>query len=121
MAEALHLTAIRRAIENHECGCVSLQAEVERLTTQLEKCRWHSSLEELEDRVDTAMAVVRELAEALHGLYTLVEKGLLVRNMTNDSHFPSYMAEATEVVMALKKTTDALAHPLVQQAREEKG
>ena len=29
MPEALHLTAIRRAIENHECGCVSLPQCVE--------------------------------------------------------------------------------------------
>ena len=88
---------------------------------QQERIKWDNQYEALQSTLAAHRAVMRELAEALHGLYTLVEKGLLVRNITNDSHFPSYMAEATEVVMALKKTTDALAHPLVVAARREGG
>lgn len=92
---------LREARDQYFTDLAAHQAEVERLTTQLEKCRWHSSLEELEDRVDTAMAVVRELAKVAEECLT----------NTRMAHLSAPLRE---------KVRAKLAHPLVRQAREEK-
>jgi len=56
---------------------------------------------EINDIVRLLDDETRALREALAGLFDLVEKGLLVRNTTNDGHFPSYMAEAVKITKAL--------------------
>ena len=43
-----------------------------------------------------------DLLGALQELFDLVEEGVLVRNSTNDSHFPSYMAMSVRLVEALR-------------------
>ena len=38
----------------------------------------------------------------------MIDNGLLVRNTTNDEHWPSYMAESTTLVKALSEAKAAL-------------
>ena len=59
------------------------------------------------------------VAKALRGVLGLVEAGHLVRNITNDAHFPTYLAESARLVQVLKDATEALAHPVIQRAVKE--
>lgn len=52
---------------------------------------------------------VRRLVEAVDEIMGLIDDGLLVRNITNDAHFPSFLAESTRLVKALSGIKDALA------------
>ena len=83
----------------------ALEEEVARLTKVVKLC-------------EEGDAPFIALAEASKEIWRLIEEGWLVRNTTNDSHFPSYMAKATQLVSALKTLSDALAHPSVKQVLE---
>ena len=75
-------------------------------------------LSKIEKWTDADLAPFVALAGASKEIWRLIEEGWLVRNTTNDSHFPSYMAKATQLVSALKTLSDALAHPSVKQVLE---
>jgi len=60
------------------------------------------------DYPDRCMATeLLALRAALDALMGLVDDGLLVRNITNDDHWPSYMAEATRIVSVLSQVKAA--------------
>lgn len=54
------------------------------------------------------------LVEALEGLYVLIEKGDLVRDITNDDEFSSFAAQGLRITKAFNSARTAIA-----QAREE--
>jgi len=72
------------------------------------------------NQAEANLAPFIALAKAAQEIWALIEQGQLVRNTTNDAHFPSYMAESVRLVTGLKALQDALAHPAVQRAIGER-
>jgi hypothetical protein len=58
-----------------------------------------------------AEAEVERLRGALRGLMDLIDEGWLVRNTTNDGHFPSFLTESKRLVKVLADAQEALAEP----------
>ena len=54
-------------------------------------------------------ARLARLGEALKAMVTCLDDQVFVRNITNDDHFPSYVAQASRIVAVLKAAQDALA------------
>ena len=54
-------------------------------------------------------ARLARLGEALNAVLACIDDQVFVRNVTNDAHFPSYLAQGTRIVTVLKAAQDALA------------
>jgi phosphosulfolactate phosphohydrolase-like enzyme len=52
--------------------------------------------------------MICSMRDALAELFDLVEGGWLVRNTTNDGHFPSFLKESTRLVGALSNARAVL-------------
>ena len=61
--------------------------------------------QELADR-DARLA---RLGEALKAMMACIDDQVFVRNITNDDHFPSYVAQGSRIVAVLTAAQDALA------------
>ncbi len=48
-------------------------------------------------------------ALALRNLLALIDEGLLVRNTTNDAHFPSYLKESARIVKVIAEAQHVVA------------
>ena len=62
----------------------------------------------IEDMKVRAARLAR-LGEALKAMMACIDDQVFVRNITNDDHFPSYVAQASRIVAVLKAAQDALA------------
>jgi methylphosphotriester-DNA--protein-cysteine methyltransferase len=54
-------------------------------------------------------ADVEAVVKALEEMLALIDEGWLVRNTTNDGHFPSYLRESVRLVKAIADSQAALA------------